>query len=241
MENKVYKPVIKKFLKQDVRIIKTDSRKEYIICKDMFDVLGLVKENGSWDNPKKKMIKFLELVHKTSDAQKLGVRVKDKHAKKGQVREVDCLNIETAPIVLTQFQPINSNRRTKEQNEQVLDRWAKFMKFVGMLLETYSANKYIFETKKTQVQAQDEVHDDGGDAMKMNLHVNQIMGYVLQMEDGKAVKKGEIYQFQNRITEDVGKVRDDILTTYVNTFKVIGDQSETYSLTLKWALKKYVK
>lgn len=77
--------------------------------------------------------------------------------------------------------------------------------------------------------------------MKMNLHVNQIMGYVLQMEDGKAVKKSEIYQFQNRITEDVGKVRDDILTTYVNTFKVIGDQSKTYNLTLKWALKKYVK
>ena len=57
----------------------------------------------------------------------------------------------------------------------------------------------------------------------------------------KWLKKSEIYQFQNRITEDVGKVRDDILTTYVNTFKVIGDQSETYSLTLKWALKKYVK
>ena len=76
--------------------------------------------------------------------------------------------------------------------------------------------------------------------MKMNLHVNQIMGYVLQMEDGRAVKKGEIYQFQNRITEDVGKVRDDILATYVNIFKATEDQSETYSLTLKWALKKYL-
>lgn len=241
MKNKVYKPIIKKFLKQDVRIVNTDNGKEYIICKDMFGVLGLVNKVGSWNDAKKKMMKFLKLVHKTSDYEPFVVRVKDKHAKKGQVREVDCLNIETVPLVLTQFQPINSNRRTKEQNEQVLDRWAKFMAFVGILLETYSASKYIIETKKTQVQAQDEVHGDGGDPMKMNLHVNQIMGYVLQMEDGKAVKKGEIYQFQNRITEDVGKVRDDILTTYVNTFKVIGDQSETYSLTLKWALKKYVK
>lgn len=66
------------------------------------------------------------------------------------------------------------------------------MKFVKMLLETYSANKYIFETKKTQVQAQDEIYDDGGKPMKMNLHVNQIMGYVLQMEDGKAVKKSDL-------------------------------------------------
>lgn len=241
MENKTYKPVTKKFLKQDVRVIKTSDGKEYIICKDMFEILGLVNKVGSWNDAKKKMMKFLKLVHKTLDYEELVVKLKDKQSKKGQAREVACLNIETVPLVLTQFQPINSNRRTKEQNEQVLDRWAKFMEFVGMLLETYSASKYIIETKKTQVQAQDEVHGDGGEPMKMNIHVNQIMGYVLQMKDGKAVKKGEIYQFQNRITEDVGKVRDDILTTYVNTFKVIGDQSETYSLTLKWALKKYVK
>ena len=241
METKVYKPIIKKFLKQDVRVVKTDSGKEYIVCKDMFNVLGLVNKVGSWNDAKKKMLEFLELVHKTPDYEELVVRLKDKQSKKGQVRKIDCLNIETVPLVLTQFQPINSNRRTKEQNEEILDRWAKFMEFVGVLLETYSANKYIFETKKTQVQAQDEIYGDGGEPMKMNLHVNQIMGYVLQMEDGKVVKKSEIYQLQNRITEDVGKVRDDILTTYVNTFKVIGDQSETYSLTLKWALKKYVK
>jgi len=181
------------------------------------------------------MLEFLNRIDSKADCQSLVVRVKDKHAKQGQVREVDCLYIETVPIVLTQFQP------TKRRGEEVLEIWSNFMKFVKMLLETYSANKYIFETKKTQVQAQDEIHDDGGEPMKMNSHVNQIMGYVLQMEDDKAVKKSEIYQFQNRITEDVGKVRDDILTTYVNTFKVIGNQRETYSLTLKWALKKYVK
>lgn len=233
MDIKVYKPIIKKFLKQDVRIINTDNGKEYIICKDMFDVLGLVSKDGVWSMPKQKMLNFLEGLNKTPDFKSFAVRLKDKQSKKGQIREVDCLNIETVPIVLTQFQP------TKRRGEEVLEIWFKFMQFVDMLLETYLANKYIFETKKTQ--AQDEIYGDGGEPMKMNLHVNQIMGYVLQMEDGKAVKKGEIYQFQNKITEDVGKVRDDILTTYVNTFKVIGNQSETYSLTLKWALKKYVK
>ena len=235
METKVYKPIIKKFLKQDVRVIKTDDGKEYIICKDMFNVLGLVSKDGIWSMSKRKMLEFLDRIDSKADCKTFAVRVKDKHAKQGQIREVDCLYIETVPIVLTQFQP------TKRRGEEALEIWSNFMKFVKMLLETYSANKYIFETKKTQVQAQDEIYDDGGEPMKMNLHVNQIMGYVLQMEDGKAVKKSEIYQFQNRITEDVGKVRDDILTTYVNTFKVIGDQSETYSLTLKWALKKYVK
>ena len=235
MKNKVYKPIVKKFLGYDVKVINVDQRNEYIVCKDIFDVLGLTDKDGKWNKPKKKMLDFLDGIGENSGWKTFPLRVKDKHAKQGQVREVDCINIEVVPIILTQFQP------TKRRGEDALNRWFDFMKFVNMLLETYSANKYIFETKKTQVQAQDEIHDDGGEPMKMNLHVNQIMGYVLQMEDGKAVKKSEIYQFQNRITEDVGKVRDDILTTYVNTFKVIGDQSKAYGLTLKWALKKYVK
>ena len=233
MKNKVYKPVTKKFLKQDVRVIKTDDGKEYIICKDMFNALGLISKDGIWSMPKRKMLEFLDRIDSREDCKTFAVLVKQGKIKTKQA--VDCLYIETVPIVLTQFQP------TKRRGEETLEIWSNFMKFVKMLLETYSANKYIFETKKTQVQAQDEIHDDGGEPMKMNLHVNQIMGYVLQMEDGKAVKKSEIYQFQNRITEDVGKVRDDILTTYVNTFKVIGDQSKAYGLTLKWALKKYVK
>lgn len=46
MENKVYKPTIKKFLGWDVRTIRVDNEHEYIVCKDMFEVLGLVKDDG---------------------------------------------------------------------------------------------------------------------------------------------------------------------------------------------------
>ena len=53
MENKtVYKTIIKKFLGYDVRVVDVDKRNEYIICKDMFDVLGLVKADGGWDSQK---------------------------------------------------------------------------------------------------------------------------------------------------------------------------------------------
>lgn len=84
MENEtVYKPIVKKFLGYDVRVVQVDKRKEYIICKDMFDVLGLVKDDGTWTNPRNKMFDFLDLINKTSDHQELVVRVKDKHAKKG--------------------------------------------------------------------------------------------------------------------------------------------------------------
>ena len=62
MENEtVYKTIIKKFLGYDVRVIQVDKRNEYIICKDMFDVLGLVKDDGGWDKPKKKMSEFFRI------------------------------------------------------------------------------------------------------------------------------------------------------------------------------------
>lgn len=39
---------------------------------------------------------------------------------------MDYLNIETATIVLTQFKPINSNRRTKEQNDYYDELWEEY-------------------------------------------------------------------------------------------------------------------
>ena len=234
MNNKtVYKPIIKKFLKQDVRVIKVDTYHEYIICKDMFDALGLVSKDGIWSMPKRKMLEFLDRIDSREDCKSFAVLVKQGKIKTKQT--VECLDIETVPIVLTQFQP------TKRRGEDALEIWSDFMKFVKVLLETHEANKYIIKTKKTQTEMQDELYNDGGDPMFMNIHVNKIMGVVLRMEDGKSVKKSEIYQFQNRITEDVGCVRDEILKTYVTMFKVTEDKDKTYDLTLEWSKKKYLK
>ena len=44
--DEVYKPTIKKFLGKEVRVI-TVGLKQYIILKDMFDVLGRVKSDGT--------------------------------------------------------------------------------------------------------------------------------------------------------------------------------------------------
>ena len=177
----VYKPIIKKFLKQDVRVIKVDTYHEYIVCKDMFNVLGLVSNDGSWTRPKQKMLEFLEGIDGKEDVQSLHVLVKQGKIKTTQI--VECLNIEMVSIVLTQFKPI------KRRGEKILEIWFEFMKFVKVLLETHEANKYIIKTKKTQTEMQDELYNDGGDPMFMNIHVNKIMGVVLQMEDGKSVKK----------------------------------------------------
>ena len=145
MKTKVYKPIIKEFLKQDVRVIKVDTYHEYIVCKDMFNVLGLVSSDGSWTRPKQKMLEFLEGIDGKEDVQSLHVLVKQGKIKTKQT--VDCLNIETVPVVLTQFQP------TKRRGEKALEIWFEFMKFVKVLLETHEVNKYIIKIirKKREV------------------------------------------------------------------------------------------
>ena len=98
MENKVYKTTIKKFLGWDVRIVQVDKRNEYIICKDMLEVLGLVDTDGTWTRPKNKMIEFLDEISKSHDLKSLVVMLKEKGTKRKYVkREADCLNIETVP------------------------------------------------------------------------------------------------------------------------------------------------
>lgn len=241
MENKVYKTTIKKFLGQDVRTIRVDNEHKYIVCKDMFEVLGLVKDDGGWDKPKKKMLEFLKLIHKESDSQKLAVRVKDKHAKKGQIRQIDCLSIETAPIVLTQFKPINSNRRTKEQNEEILNRWAKFIEFVDMLLKYHECHKYIINDKEKQKLAIKEIIDDGGSAMITNQMVNKIMGKLITNDDNFSISKDELKIYQPRVTIDLLEVRNYALDKFATCYSITESHKEAFNLTLKLAKKKYLK
>lgn len=152
---KVYKPIVKKFLKQNVRVIKVDTYHEYIVCKDMFDILGLTDKDGKWNKPKKKMLNFLDGLGEKEGWKTFPLLVKQGKTKTKQM--VECLDIEIASVVLTQFQP------TKRRGEEVLNRWFEFMKFVKVLLETYSANKYIIQTKNIQKEVQDELYNDGGD------------------------------------------------------------------------------
>lgn len=96
--NKAYKTKVKEFLGYDVRIVRIDNEHEYIICKDMFDVLELAKD-GIWNKPKKKMLEFLDEIDEKESWKTLPALLKQGKAR--VTKEVDCLNIETVPIVLT--------------------------------------------------------------------------------------------------------------------------------------------
>ena len=234
MENEVvYKPIIKKFLGYNVRVVQVDKRKEYIICKDIFDVLGLVKENGSWASPKKKMLDFLNGINKTPAVQTLDVRLKDKQSKKGQIREVDCINIEVVPIILTQFQP------TKRRSKEILERWYKFMKFVDMLLEYHECHKYIIDDKERYKITMKEIKDNGGIPQRVNVMIAEIMGKLITGEDNFSIKKDELKIYQPQTTIDLLEVRNFVLDKFSTCYVLTGHHDKARDLTLKLAQKKY--
>ena len=232
MENEVvYKPIIKKFLGYDVRVVQVDKRKEYIICKDMFDVLELVSEDGSWTRPRQKMVEFLNDLNKIEDVQSLHVLVKQGKIKTKQV--VDCLNIERVPIILTQFKP------TKRRGEEVLRRWVEFMKFVDMLLEYHECHKYIIGDKEKQKLVIEEITNNGGSAIITNQMVNKIMGKLITDDDNFPIKKDELKIYQPQTTIDLLEVRNFVIDKFATFYAFTESHKESYNATLKLAKKKY--
>lgn len=49
MEKIIYRPIIKDFLGESVRVVQV-GLKEYVILKDVFSALGRVRADGTWTN-----------------------------------------------------------------------------------------------------------------------------------------------------------------------------------------------
>jgi hypothetical protein len=202
----------------------------------MFDALGLVKENGDWNDAKKKMLEFLDLINKTHDSETFGVMLKEHGTKRKYVkREVDCLNMETVPTVLTQFKP------TKRRGEEALNKWAKFMEFVDMLLKYHDLHKYVAIDKQDQQDKMASVQDNGGVPIIANQMVNKIMGKLITGEDNFSIKKDELKIYQPQTTRDLLKVRKDVLNMFDVIYGVCKSHKQTYDTVLDMALKKYLK
>lgn len=231
-KQKGYKTKIKKFLGYDVRTVRVDNEHEYIVCKDMFEVLGLVKENGSWASSKQKMLEFLEGIDEKEDVQSLDVLVKQGKIKTKQ--KVECLNIEVTPTVLTQFKP------TKRRGKEVLDVWFKFMKFVNMLLKYHELHKYITLDKQDQKDKIASIMDNGGEGVIANQKVNLIMGKLITGEDNFSIRKEELKIYQPQTTRDLLKVRKDVLNMFDVIYGVCKSHKQTYDTVLDMALKKYL-
>lgn len=160
--------------------------------------------------------------------------------KKGQRQEVECLKLDTIPIVLTQFRPTNSNKRTKEENEQALEIWKKFMIFVDDLLTSLEVYKFIITDKDNQKTQTQRLLDCDGLPVRMNRMVNNIMADLLGVSDTiKEIKKDELRKYQNQITIDLLEVREFVLDKFINAFEFTGSHKEAKNMALKLAKKKY--
>lgn len=229
----VYKPVVKNFMGvADVRVVEV-GRDEYVVCKDMFDALGLVKEDGTWTNSREKMLEFLDIVGKTSDHQTFGVTSKSNKSKSRETQMVECLNVETAPLVITQFKP------TARRGKEALDRWIEFMNFVDSLLRYHECHKFIFLDKDHQKSAIEEIAEAGGKPVIVNQQVNRIMGELILGEDSFPITKDELKIYQPQVSIDLLSVREFVLDKFKNAYEFTNSHKEAYEMALKLAKKKY--
>lgn len=232
MDKEIFKPVIKKFLGHDVRTI-VDGYKEYIVLKDMFMVLGRVADNGSWTKSKDKMKRFLINIGKIEDVQSFHVLVKQGKIKTTQ--EVDCLLIDTVPIVLTQFEP------TARKGEQALKEWIEFMKWVDNLLRENEAYKVILKDKEEQKKISKTINDNTKCKMVViNTQVSRLMAELIGVYPHiKKLNKDELKIYQPQVTIDLIEVRQEALKVMEQQLLVTEDYKSAYDFTLKYMKKIY--
>lgn len=222
---------IKKFLGMEVRIV----NEEYIVLKDVFSALGrLDNKNQIVSTDRNKLKEFLIDINKLCDSKTFTITSKSKKSKSRDYQEVDCLNISTIPIVLTQFKP------TKAKGEQALDIWRKFMIFVNDLLESLEVYKYIIIDKDKQKTNTEILIDNGGKPMIANKMTNQIMAELIGIyPDIKEIKKDELKIYQDQTTIDLLEVRDFVYTKFINAYEFTGSHKDSKQMALKLAKRKY--
>ena len=233
MEKIIYRPIIKDFLGESIRVVQV-GLKEYVILKDIFSVLGRVKADGTWTDEKKKLILFLKDIDKIFDHETFMVTSKSKNKRSRETQDVDCLNIETLPIVLTQFRP------TARKGKEALDKWCEFMKWVDKLLVEHEAYKMIVTDKEHQKNLQRMFSEDGGKAVVMN---NQICGIMAELvgvyPDIKKLTKEDLKIYQNQTTIDLLEVRQWCLEKYEEYFVITNSNAKARETCIKMARRKY--
>jgi predicted small secreted protein len=228
MENKVEK---KMFLGMDVRVVND----KFIVLKDMFNALGRLNKDGQIENKERiKLVEFLKDIDKESAKESFPITLKGKKQSR-EIQEVDCLKLETVPIVLTQFKP------TARKGEEALKTWRNFMRFVDDLLTDLEVYKYIIIDKERQKEHMKILVDEGGSTMVANQQVNIIMAKLIGVYDQgiKVIKKDELKKYQVQIVVDLLEVRDFVLEKFINAFEFTNSHKVAGEMALKLARKKY--
>lgn len=221
---------VKLFLGEEVRVVNN----EWMILKDMFGALGRLRtDNGQLDDKDTKKLRvFLEGIGKLSDTESLRITSKSSKKKSREYQEVECLKIETVPVVLTQFKP--TNRKGKE----AIEKWFEFMKFVNELLISVKAHNFVIEDTELEKIDRDRLHRLGGSPMKMATMVNYAMGVIITGEKIK-IKKDDLKSYQNQTTIDLLEARRYWIEEFIRAYKITKSHSESNRLALEFTLENY--
>ena len=205
----------------------------------MFKALGKLDRNNQIDHrDRDKLNQFLEDIDRKLDRESFridfGKKKGEGRKSNGSIQDVDCLNIEVLPIVLTQFRP------TARKGKEALDKWCKFMKWVNKLLIEHEAYKMIVKDKEHQKDLQRMFSEDGGKAVVMN---NQVCGIMAELvgvyPDIKKLTKEDLKIYQNQTTIDLLEVRQWCLEKYEEYFVVTNSNAKARETCIKMARRKY--
>ena len=231
----VYKPIIKKFLGKEVRVI-TVGINEYIVLKDMFLVLGRLDNDGDIPTTTtRKLNRFLTDIGRLNDRKSFTVNTKQKGVGRHN-QDVPCLLIDTVPIVLTQFEP------TARKGENARTEWIEFMKFVDNLLREHEAYKVILKDKEEQKSIAKTISEEtDGKMVIINTQISIIMAKLIGVyEQGiKKINKDELKIYQPQVTIDLIEVRQEALKIFEQQYLVLEDYKQASDFTVAYMKKKY--
>ena len=167
MTERFYVPTIKYFLGEPVRVIEVNNV-EYLICKDMFSVLGRVRADGSWDDAKKKLFNFTKPSRTIQDPENFGALVEQGKIQTRQ--EVLCIRLEDAPIIASQYRP-------PQTKPLVLQKWYDFIDWLNILIKENSESVYVRAKIIEYINALEEVLRGAKKIDIPNYRFSRVPGY----------------------------------------------------------------
>ncbi|MDM0957105.1 hypothetical protein QTI86_03765 [Clostridium perfringens] len=196
----------------------------------MFSALGRVKEDGGWNDEKKKLDEFLELIDRKEHSESFGVLLKQGRSK--VYKEVECIKLETVPVVLTQFKP------TTRKGEEALRCWAEFMKFVNKLLVENEAYKFVISDVDLEKQHRDKLKSYGGNPVVLASMVSYAMGIILTGDKVK-ITKDDLKSYKDKTTIDLIECRRFFIEEFVRGYRITKSHKEANRIALEYTLENY--
>ena len=237
-----------KFMNEEVRIVDYGYHKRFMVVKDMFNALGRLTGNN--DIAPKDIKKFKELKEDLEFEEdkdyknKVLIHTKICDTPKGygsskarNTQQVNLINIERVPILLTQFKPRNGVNNYEDK----LKIWRNFMKFVDKILQDYHMEDYIIDDKEQWKSDTKLLGEDEEIAKIANRMVNINMAKLLGIYDQgiKQIRKPELKLYQDKVAMDLLAVRQEVYKDFIDAYLMFGSKRLAMIGSLNKAIKKY--